>query len=1479
MNGGIAQSPITFDLSEASLGGTPKDTLRDSYEGPSKENCSPAPRVLPQPPSKPTTNTSSSTAMPPSRSGTLSWQQRPTSRGSTGPRARPLSQIATENSTSRSPRASADPPSTGERELSREQIADSLGSKDPAWFRQTHERGLGSAAYRRNQEESMSDTASLAGLRLPGMSRESTMEPERQGSPVSESVRSISPSRTDSMRGTSIRHPPYTNATSVSSSDRTRPPIPSFASPSFEPPASDTSSRGMDPLFNRGMAMSPSQGRISPERIDRPSSPTKGLGGFVQSAMLKRSDSVNKRWSAQPGIGLSRGNSIASNRSGYEGPKYSIPSLNAPKEQLSSTPSREASPLSSSRPGSSHGPATFARIGKDNDKPSFPPSTDALRPTPVFDVEPDKLVRSREVLPSNVPEVNEEMEPVAATHNSPPSSPTKRWSPTKSSWLENAINKPDSPKPKMPPPQQPSWMTNLNQAKQQRGSVDLGKRGSFKYVSTSGLLRSPPMGAANKPPSIGGLPPGFRAGVTTKSKSNVDERFSNVSENQSTKVEAVDKRESTPEPKPESPGTRRLIESASSEAEPTTVDSPKPSEDVSTASTGRNQESSPRSMKPKPETPPKKDFRSNLKPRQTSGEKKSTEDPEFRNVFGKLKRTQTQNYVAPDELKDNILRGKAGLAVTGGPKKTERRDEFKESLLKQKEAMKAGPSPTTGRKPSIGVTIKDQTSSTPEALAKRNGLTKSDSNPNIPRTNGNQSKPQPEALAKFNSLRGKPQSASSEVPPRDAGQAQKRLSVNGRPGTDFNSSLASVLSRGPAPLAGASSSSQKTRLEDSQADDVTRGQDPSPEATEGPQLTHMTKSRARGPKRRLPTTSAGTEERTAQKTSSPATANPMLSSLGTDQLGSTSTRQGETSTSPTTTDPQPPSVGSISNNHRKSSQPQPPRKPSLNFNKPDASNPVPADIKNAPTKPESLRIVSPPPTKPKPLSPEADRVRRPLSSTPEISNIPSRTPQAHNHRDKLTEPQQRKSQAQSTPEENAPLPSVKSAAASWTTSERKDQPAGTRARSPIKLPTRKDEEAAMQDAGLILRKEAPIGLGIETVKQEARTYAPAMRDLPTPPLASPKSPPIPAKKPPSIATRVVSNTTVTESPSKVNGSPPPQTSEAARLFAELFDESPTTNFKVNIDTPAVLASRASTSEPDKIRTLRKQLWEVTPGGKLIPVSSDQSHIMFEDGLYICHHVFGSASGTRTTEVYLWCGDGVASSAVEDAQIFARKEAKDHGGKLIVLQQGKETSRFFQALGGIVITRHGQSDRASSRYMLCGRRHVGQIAFDEVDFLPQSLCRGYPYIISSGSGKVHLWKGIGSGIDELGCARLIGMDLGVRGEIEEVEDGKELEAFWKLFPNGGEQRPGNISPAPSKHWHLKPSIEQYSTRLYQVDLEPPRPKSSSSFWGRRGSAPAPTPTDESAPKWNALIKEIAPFAQSDIFYDGVFVLDTFFEVFV
>ncbi|KAL8688386.1 MAG: hypothetical protein Q9218_005693, partial [Villophora microphyllina] len=1455
----LTKSPVTFEPVQQPLVEAIEKTPTTSDDEPRKAMHSPAPRDLPQPPTKPSTlqNSSPSAAMPLSRAGTLSWQQRPNSRGSTGPRAPPLSQVATENSASKSPRASVEPPSTTEREMSRGQIAETLGSKDPSWFRQTQERGVGSAAYRRNQEESMSDTMSMTGsMRLPGMSRESTVEPERKESPASGSVRSTSPSRFDSIRDGSTRPLKQSSSTSLPSSNSVRSPLPIMSSQIFEAPVPKLNPpQGIESPSSRDVPMSPSQGRISPERMGRPPSPTKGLGGFVQSAMLKRSDSVSKRWSAQPGTGLSRGNSVASNRSGYEGPKYGTSSLYAPRDQVPALSSRESSPVASFRPGSSHSPAPSTQAGKANDilpssaaiayvRSPSPSENKPVKPAALHAESPPDILTHESSPPDNFRD-----------ENNRPSSPSKKWSPTKSSWLENAINKPDSPKPKMAPPQQPSWMTNINQAKQQRGSVDLGKGSTFKEVSTSGFLRSPPMGTVNKPTGLRGLRTGLedqkpkisRTESLERSldprKDQAKEMSENTMPNQASAL--PDETSALPEP----PQT----ETKSTERTPL-----KPSPRSPTAEVDQSKTVSPRPTKPKPETPPKKDFRSNLKPRQASADRKPTEDAEFKNVFGKLKRTQTQNYVAPDELKENILRGKAGLAFTGGPKKTERRDEFKESLLKQKEAMKVGTPPMVGRKPSTSNTTSNSKPSDPVALPAPDGLAEQKGRPYINKSDAGNGKQQPEALAQLKRLREKSQPTSLKVPTQKPEKSQTAPPDKSKQGNDFNASLAGMLARGQSPLAGGTSTAQKTDSERYRADTKIPTEEPTSAAPgEGPQLTHMTKSRARGPKRRLPKTSQATE---LPRPSAAPLSTSSMSTIDPSKARSHPKADLETITA-VKESPQPRPLASISHNHRKPSQPQPPRKPSTTINKPEVTRPPPQTAQAPKPEATSSPPKSPPSTAPKTSSPELARSRR-LPASISLSNDSPLGTASHQRTsgkpvDAFPNPI---SGTRSPPLEQTPPPSVRGTAATWGQSEGLVDSPRLRARSPIKLPTRRDAEAAMQDAGLPVN-----GLGITTMRHEPKTYDQPKHSLPTPPLSSPKSPPLPGKKPPSITNRVISNTAVSESVSAANRSPIPQTSETSRLFAELFDESPKADLNVNIDTPAVLSLRSSTSEPEKIRTLRNQIWEVTTGGKLIPVPSDQGHILFEESLYICHHVFGSLTGTRTTEVYLWCGDGVATSAVEDAQIFARKEAKDHGGKLIVLPQGKETARFFQALGGIVITRHGQSDRASTKYMLCGRRHVGQIAFDEVDFSPRSLCKGFPYIIAPGTGKIHIWKGSGAGVDELGCARLIGMDLGLGGGIQEIEDGREPDGFWQLFPSGQQQPPltSNESTV-SRHWQLKPSCERYATRMYQVDIEAPRPKSSGGFkWGRRGSAPA---TEETA-AFTAVIREIVPFAQTDMFHDG------------
>lgn len=154
----------------------------------------------------------------------------------------------------------------------------------------------------------------------------------------------------------------YSSSASLSSPGGIRSPLPTMSSQRFDLPSSDTntSQSGESNHNVRAPAMSPSQGRISLERIERPVSPTKGLGGFVQSAMLKRSDSVNKRWSTQAGPGLSRGNSIASSRSGFDGTLAAVGGMGPPRDVRGSL-SREASPITGSRPGSSHSNLTITQ--------------------------------------------------------------------------------------------------------------------------------------------------------------------------------------------------------------------------------------------------------------------------------------------------------------------------------------------------------------------------------------------------------------------------------------------------------------------------------------------------------------------------------------------------------------------------------------------------------------------------------------------------------------------------------------------------------------------------------------------------------------------------------------------------------------------------------------------------------------------------------------------------------------------------------------------------------------------------------------------------------------------------------------------------------------------------------------------------------------------------------------------------------------
>lgn len=1463
---------------------------------------------LPQIPSKisGSSNVASSTALKSKRMGTLSWQQRHPSGGFTKARSRTLSAVSTDNSATQA--TNTNTLLLAEEPLSRNQIAQSLLLKDPTWFRQTEDRGFGSAGYRRNKDENgLEAIISNGRTRFPGHSRDTSLEPENHSDPASEPIRSASPLMDASVLNESSGTNRYSSFTPRSSGGIALSPLPILSSQILQPMLSDSSSYLGEErsAITRTPAMSPSQGRISPERLERPHSPTKGLGGFVQSAMLKRSDSVNKRWSTQAATGLSRGNSVVNNRNGNESSRQAISGPGTSKKFKPTSPSRENSPLPTSRPGSSNNASTVSIPLPRTEKNASNTSSllTGYHIEPNFGNEP---VKSGLPPLKATPSLIEDQDGSSAEFANKPASPSKRWSPTKASWLEKALNKPESPKPRIVPPQQPSWMMDITKAKQQRGSVDLGRSVATKEVMDRSLARSPSPGIQNRPQSVELPQRAFISRVATKNRGpilNETDSASNVEQlvavenivqdgpldedamamNHTAEIKnqvELDGSLSRPIPFQLSTTEGGIPSSEKGLLSSPKQDSPSPSTPSIEGLQARNRLVSTSDMKPKPKTPPKKDFRSVLKTRPISDGRQNREEAEFKNVFGKLKRTETQNYVAPDDLKENILRGKAGLAATGGPKKTERRDELRESILRQKEAMKTGPPPGIPKKPRGISVLQDRDSPPPEAITKRLGLTKSESG-STSASNNTQDEVERVSTAKlggraeFQPLRVKLKPTAPEKQQATT-NTQIVLPANSKPGDQFSSSLAGLLKRGPSSLVKPDRSRNPNLL----TGNTISADSTDEHFTSGHPLTHITKSRAKGPKRRLPQSAkfdARKTENTPNTTRNEEPGAPEMTQSPTPEEASPSS----IAFNALETQPLP----NISNTNQRLSQLPSQRRLSAETSLVEKVRLTPP--KARPEVKESRSAQSRTPTPVKQIS----------TSNPKSEQIINQPISESAHR-KLVSPATdlfRRAPV-TTGEKGQPLESPEKGSfakpAKRETYELKKSPSpslspATSARSPVISPSRKNDKIFLGEKGLnsFGGQVEPVGLGIQTGINDSTIEAPPDSSLPSPPIGSlslkklPRSPPLPGKKPGSIANRVPSIAGPIQERKPVQIC---QIRERSRILASFFEESSSLKPKIAVDTQAVFASRPKDDCPDKLKTLRKQIYLMTGGGKLMPVPSHQEHILFEENLYLCIHVFATAGGSRTAEVYLWIGDGVAQPAAEDAHLFARKVAREQNGKLITLQQGNETSNFFQALGGIVITRRGPGSRAVSpsktlaTYMLCGRSYAGQIAFDEVDFDARSLCSGFPFLISARFGKLYLWKGLGSGADELGCARLIGMDLGLTGEIEEVDEGSEPDTFWESFPGGKPRCITTAKDGMPRHWHLKPSCDKYSTRLFSVDVEPTRPKSSSSsfIWGRRGSTPQLESTD-----FNAQIRELFPFTQRNIEKDGVYVLDSFFEIFL
>ena len=330
---------------------------------------------------------------------------------------------------------------------------------------------------------------------------------------------------------------------------------------------------------------------------------------------------------------------------------------------------------------------------------------------------------------------------------------------------------------------------------------------------------------------------------------------------------------------------------------------------------------------------------------------------------------------------------------------------------------------------------------------------------------------------------------------------------------------------------------------------------------------------------------------------------------------------------------------------------------------------------------------------------------------------------------------------------------------------------------------------------------------------------------------------------------------------------------------ETFGSLPTSAAALSIDAYAAIAN--SPHQERVFKTVRKSVHVTSPDDSLKQLPQHEEYTFFDEGVYVCNHAYTIANGPKETEIFLWVGGSSLENSVEQANIAAKKLAKEAGNAFIhSVRQGFEPPGFLQALGGILVTRRGARETAPKQYMLCGRKQLGQIVFDEVDFSIDNLCCGFAYLISYPvtlqETKLYLWKGSACSPEEISAARLAAMDLSETGEIIEVDNGAEFSSFLKIFGAGTTKA---SIPKATALWNQKAwAPDKFVARLFRI--QPAEVKSglfTSMFRRPSWNNLSPARRQEEEVKLEA--KEISPFMQSDLEADCIYLLDAYNELHV
>lgn len=186
-------------------------------------------------------------------------------------------------------------------------------------------------------------------------------------------------------------------------------------------------------------------------------------------------------------------------------------------------------------------------------------------------------------------------------------------------------------------------------------------------------------------------------------------------------------------------------------------------------------------------------------------------------------------------------------------------------------------------------------------------------------------------------------------------------------------------------------------------------------------------------------------------------------------------------------------------------------------------------------------------------------------------------------------------------------------------------------------------------------------------------------------------------------------------------------------------------------------------------------------------------------------------------------------------------------------------------------RGSRAESSTKPYMLCGRPHMGHVAFDEVDLSKASLCSDFPYLIARPvtlqETKMYLWRGSTCDPDAVDAALAEAMNLNPSTMPISVDEGREPQDLLLLMSD----LRSTVCELPKVWSRTRHLWDHSSARLFRIQATSPKAAAGNLFTSFLASR-RPSSVSSLAQEVEFNAKEISPFTQTDLEPEGCFVLD-------